>query len=230
MNKLFAPSIIGLALASASTLAAAQASCSSTGTVNVASTIVVSGTTYDGGCRTFNATSALGDGSQSEGQLPYFRVTNGTLRNVILGSNGADGIHTYGNSTLTNITWRDVGEDAMTIKSSGTVNVSYITGWNAADKFFQANAASTLNVNRAYINGAGKVYRQNGGTTYPTAATLNYAALYNVKEAVFRTDSSASTARWASGGGASVNAVCRGYASGKCTVGSGVGGYSRVNY
>lgn len=230
MNRMHTVALATLALTATSAFSATGANCASTGSVTVSSTIAVTSTTYDGGCKTFNATSALGDGSQSEGQSPVFKVTNGTLRNVRIGNNGADGIHMYGNSTLTNVVWQDVGEDAMTIKSSGTVNVSNILGYNAADKFFQANAASTLNVTNAIISGAQKAFRQNGGTTYTTAVTFNNADLYNVSEAVFRTDSSSSTARWASGRGTSVTSVCRGYASGKCTVGSGVTGYGRVNY
>jgi pectate lyase C len=220
--------LFGLVLVAPSSYGAA--SCTSTGSQPVASTIEVTNTTRDGGCLTYNASSALGDGSQAEGQKPIFKVTNGTLKNVILGNNGADGIHTYGNVTLENITWRDVGEDAMTVKSSGTVNVRYISGWNAADKFFQQNAASTLNVHSAYINNAKKAFRQLGGSTFTGSVKFTSSNLYNITEAVFRTDASSSTARWESGSGSNVLSVCRGYASGKCTVGSGVTGYSRVNY
>ena len=230
MIKLLSLSIVGLTMLAPSCFAASGASCSSTGSVSVASTINVTNSTYDGGCKTFNGTSALGDGSQNESQKAYFKVTNGTVKNVILGKNGADGIHMYGNSSLNNVRWTDVGEDAMTIKSSGTVNVSNITGSGASDKFFQANAASTLNVNNAVINTALKAYRQNGGTGYTTAVTFTNVDLSNVGEAVFRTDASNSTARWASGKGSNVKSVCRGYGSGKCTVGSGVTGYSKLNY
>ncbi len=110
----------------------------------------------------------LGDGSQSEGQDPVFRVENGaTLRNVVIGNNGADGIHTYNGAVLDNIYWMNVGEDAMTIKSSGTTTVSNIEGYDADDKFFQVNAASTLNVTNCIIHRAGKALRQNGGTHVP---------------------------------------------------------------
>lgn len=45
-----------------------------------------------------------------------------------------------------------VGKDAMTIKSSGTTTVSNIEGYDADDKFFQINAASTLNVTNCIIH------------------------------------------------------------------------------
>jgi pectate lyase C len=114
------------------------ATCVSTGNTTINATVRVTSGTMDGGCRTFNPGSGLGDGSQDEGQDPAFRVENGaTLRNVILGNNGVDGVHFYNGGNLQNFRWTNVGEDAFTIKSSGTVNVSGVTGVNSEDKFAQ---------------------------------------------------------------------------------------------
>ena len=125
-----------------------------------------------------------------------FRVENGaTLRNVVIGTNGADGIHTYNGAVLDNIYWMDVGEDAMTIKSSGTTTVRNIEGYNANDKFFQINAASTLNVSNCIIHNAGKALRQNGGTTFRINVTFDGCDINGMNEGIFRTDSSSSTAR-----------------------------------
>jgi pectate lyase C len=172
-------------------------SCNTSGAqTTVNATIRVTSGTFDGGCQRFNAGSALGDGSQDEGQDPVFRVENGaTLRNVVIGTNGADGIHTYNGATLDNIYWMNVGEDAMTIKSSGTTTVRNIEGYDADDKFFQINAASTLNVTNCIIHRAGKVLRQNGGTTFRIDVTVNSCDINTMGEGVFRTDSSSSTAR-----------------------------------
>jgi pectate lyase C len=171
-------------------------SCSTGGAqVAVNETIRVTTGTYDGGCRRHQAGSGLGDGSQSEGQDPVFRVENGaTLRNVVIGTNGADGIHTYNGATLDNIYWMDVGEDAMTIKSSGTTTVRNIEGYNADDKFFQVNAASTLNVSNCIIHNAGKALRQNGGTTFRVVVTFDSCDINGMNEGIFRTDSSSSSA------------------------------------
>ncbi|WP_129641047.1 pectate lyase [Peristeroidobacter agariperforans] len=171
-------------------------SCSTSGAqTTVNETIRVTSGTYDGGCQRFNAGSGLGDGSQSEGQDPVFRVENGaTLRNVVIGNNGADGIHTYNGANLDNIYWMNVGEDAMTIKSSGTTTVSNIEGYDADDKFFQVNAASTLNVTNCIIHRAGKALRQNGGTTFQINVSFNRCDINTMKEGVFRTDSSSSRA------------------------------------
>lgn len=173
------------------------ASCQSTGSVTVNATIIVGANqVYDGQCQTFNPTSALGDGSQNESQKPVFRVEQGaTLRNVIIGNNGADGVHVYGDANIENITWTDVGEDALTIKSSGTVNVKNISGYNGEDKFFQINAASSLNVENCIIDRAGKALRQNGGTTFRIDVVFNRCSIRNMGEGVFRTDSTVSTAR-----------------------------------
>ncbi len=173
------------------------ATCGSGGSiVNVSATIVVSSGTYDGGCKVFNATSALGDGSQSESQKPVFRVENGaTLKNVVLGNNAADGIHFYNGGTIDNIRWTNVGEDAMTIKSSGTVNVKNISGYAGSDKFIQVNAASTLNVSNCVVDSMGKFLRQNGGTTFKIAVSVDRCQISNMGEGIFRTDSSTSTAK-----------------------------------
>lgn len=173
------------------------ASCPTDGVlVTVNETIRVTSGVYDGGCRRFNAGPGLGDGSQSEGQKPVFRVENGaTLRNVVIGTNGADGIHVYNGATIDNVHWMNVGEDALTIKSSGTVIVRNIEGYDAEDKFFQINAASTLNVSNCIIHRAGKALRQNGGTTFRIDVTFDRCDINTMKEGVFRTDSSVSTAR-----------------------------------
>ncbi len=172
------------------------ATCSSSGSTAITATIRVTSGTYDGGCRTFNPSGALGDGSQEEGQDPAFRVENGaTLRNAILGNNGVDGVHFYNGGNLQNFRWTNVGEDAFTIKSSGTVNVSGVTGVNSEDKFAQVNAASTLNVSNCIVDNAGKFLRQNGGTTFRVDVTVDRCRISNMGEGIFRTDSSSSTAR-----------------------------------
>jgi len=172
-------------------------SCATNGAQTVVhETIRVTSGTFDGGCRRFVAGPELGDGSQDEGQDPVFRVENGaTLRNVVIGTNGADGVHVHNGGTIDNVVWLDVGEDALTIKTAGTVTVRNITGLNADDKFFQINAASTLNVSNCIIRNAGKALRQNGGTTFRINVTFDRCDLNTMDEGIFRTDSSVSTAR-----------------------------------
>ena len=91
--------------------------------------------------------STLGDGSQAENQKPVFRLEAGaTLKNVIIGAPAADGVHCYGSCNISNVVWEDVGEDALTLKSSGTVNITGGAAYKAYDKVFQINAAGTINI------------------------------------------------------------------------------------
>ena len=77
---------------------------SASGDQTVSSTIVYSGGTYDMKNKRFTASSALGNGDQSETQKPIFKLSNGAvLKNVIIGKNGADGIHCYDSCTLQNV-------------------------------------------------------------------------------------------------------------------------------
>ncbi len=162
--------------------------------MTVNSTIVVgSGQTYDGMCRRFIAGSALGDGSQAEGQSPVFQVNGGTLINIVLGFPAADGVHTQGNATLRNITWEDIGEDALTIKGAGTVTLDGGSSQKGSDKTFQVNAASTFRISNFKATTAGKFIRQNGDTTFKVAVFIDHCDISNMSEAIFRTDSSSST-------------------------------------
>lgn len=165
------------------------------GGTTVYSTIVVqAGQVYDGQCQRFIADRALGDGSQDENQDPVFRLENGArLINVVLGSPAADGIHCHGNATLANITWEDIGEDALTIKESGTVEIEGGAAYNGDDKVFQINAASTFKVSNFRADRAGKFIRQNGGTTFKIDVFIDNCDISNMDEAIFRTDSSVST-------------------------------------
>ncbi|MBN1604979.1 MAG: pectate lyase [Polyangiaceae bacterium] len=162
---------------------------------NVRSTIVVdAGENYDGGCKTYRADpGTLGDGSQAEGQSPVFRVNGGTLSNVILGASAADGIHIYGNTTLKNVHWLDIGEDAMTIKSNATMTLDCGSSNQGEDKTFQVNAESNITIKNFTAKNAGKFMRQNGDTTFKIAVTIDHCDISNMDECIFRTDSTSST-------------------------------------
>jgi pectate lyase C len=161
----------------------------------VSDTIVVgSGETYDGQCRIYRADpEELGDGSQAEGQLPVFEVeSGGTLRNVVIGASGADGIHVDGNVTLENVHWLDIGEDALTVNGSGTVTLNCGSAALSADKVFQVNSASTFRISNFTARSAGKFVRQNGGTTFRVDLFIDHSDISDMSESIFRTDSSSS--------------------------------------
>lgn len=192
MKKQLFP-IFVIMLVSLIVVAAAQAA-----TVTITSTIVVkAGQTYDGQGNTIVA-KGMGDGSQNENQKPIFKLENGAkLKNVIIGSPACDGIHLYGNNTVTNVKCADVGEDFFSVKGGDSANAGTITidgGYanKGEDKIVQVNAPCTLKISNFSSDGMGKFVRQNGGKTWKMTLYLTNVTLNNVKEAVWRSDSSSS--------------------------------------
>lgn len=151
--------------------------------------VVASGEVFDGGCQIYRANpDTLGEGDQSEFQSPVFRLESGaTLKNVLLGAPAADGIHLYGDVTLENVHWLDVGEDAMTVKEEGTVNLDCGSATLAEDKIFQINAASTVYISNFTAFDAATFMRQNGDTTFELKAFIDQCDISDV-ETVFKTD------------------------------------------
>lgn len=156
--------------------------------------VVKSGETFDGAGQTFTASSKLGDGSQSEDQKPIFILEDGaSLKNVILGDNGADGVHTYGDAKLDNIHWTNVGEDALTMKKGGLVEISNSSAKHAEDKIFQLNASGTLILNNVQADDFGKLVRTNGGQQGDWNIQLNNVSATNGKHALVQSDSTSVT-------------------------------------
>ncbi len=156
----------------------------------ITSTIVVkAGETYDGKGETIVAVG-MGDGSQDEDQKPIFKLEKGAnLKNVRIAAPGCDGVHCYGNNTVTNVIWEDVGEDALTVKGEGTVTVNGGAAYSASDKVFQLNKACTFTVQNFTANTFGKVIRQNGGSTFKCTIYIDNCTFSNGSECIARTDS-----------------------------------------
>lgn len=159
-----------------------------TGKVVVNEPIVVkAGETFDGGGKLYQAGPALGDGGQSENQKPVFILEPGAkLQNVQVA--GGDGIHTRGDATLKDVWWKDVGEDAMTMKGPGNVKVIGGGAYNASDKIFQINAPGSLSIEGFTADTFGKGVRTNGGKDFPIAIDIKNSVFRNGDEAVVRTD------------------------------------------
>jgi pectate lyase len=144
----------------------------------VTSTIPVSGT-YDGGLKRFYGSGALGGDGQDEGQDPIFKLADGAvLKNVILGTPAADGVHCTGSCTLQNVWWEDVGEDAATFKGKSASAVYTVTGGGArkaADKVFQFNGAGKLSISKFQVADFGKLVRSCGNcsTQYTRTVALD---------------------------------------------------------
>lgn len=126
--------------------------------------VVLPGEIFDGQNKRYNFTG----GSQSEGQPPVFEVQEGgVVRNVIIGSLAADGIHCKGNCTLDHVWWEDIGEDAATAMGPvGTVmNITCGAAFNGSDKTFQFNGRGELHISKFYVQSAGKFARTCGDCT-----------------------------------------------------------------
>jgi hypothetical protein len=158
--------------------------------VNITKTIVVkAGATYDGGGATIIA-KGMGDGGQGENQEPIFKLEKGAkLKNVVIGAPGCDGIHCYGDNTLTSVKWADIGEDALTVKGSGSITINGGSAVNGYDKCFQINQPCTFTVNNFTASNIGKFIRQNGDTTFKATVYINGCTVNNAKDSVGRTDS-----------------------------------------
>ena len=129
-----------------------------------ATQVVPAGTTFDGGNKRYN----LSGGDQSEGQPPLFELQEGaTIKNVIIGTLAADGVHCLGNCTVDHVWWEDIGEDAATaLGPVGTVmNITCGAAYKGADKTFQHNGRGELRVSNFYVDTAGKLYRSCGDCT-----------------------------------------------------------------
>ncbi len=164
-------------------------------TITVNQTIVVeSGEVFDGEGKRYVANpDTVGDGSQGEDQDPVFRLEDGaTLKNVVIGHPAADGVHTYGDVLVQNVVWEDIGEDALTIKDDGHVTIRGGMAQKGSDKMFQVNAPSTFEIINFTADDAGKMIRQNGGTTFKTSIFIDGSVITNMDEAIFRTDSDSS--------------------------------------
>ena len=160
-------------------------------TVYFTSTYVIpAGVTYNGNGNTIVA-QGMGDGSQNESQKPFFRLNaESWLKNVKLAAPGVDGCHFYGNGTMNEVTWQDVGEDQFTEKSAGNCWVSGGSAVSASDKFGQCNAAGWVTLYYHTQDNGLKNIRQNGGTTYTCNFYYDHNTAKNTKEAIGRTDSS----------------------------------------
>ncbi|MER5754695.1 pectate lyase [Streptomyces sp. NPDC002088] len=173
--------ITGAALVTTTMLSTAGAASSwptATGSKAVSSTIKVSGT-YDGKLKKFYGAGSLGTDSQDEDQGPIFELADGAvLKNVVIGTPAADGVHCKGSCTLQNVWWLDVGEDAASFKGTSSSAVYKVIGGgakNASDKVLQFNGAGKLTVTGFQVQNSGKLVRSCGNckTQYKRTIALS---------------------------------------------------------
>ncbi|KAG8942826.1 hypothetical protein FRC03_002859 [Tulasnella sp. 419] len=131
-----------------------------------------------------------GQSETGEDDAVFILQSGATIQNVIIGKAQAEGIHCRGPCTVKNVWWADVCEDAITIKQTGSGDVSYIIGggaFGADDKIVQHNGGGTVQITNFYAKDFGKLYRSCGncsGTAPSRHVVLNNVAMINGKEGV----------------------------------------------
>ncbi|OJD35765.1 pectate lyase [Diplodia corticola] len=95
-----------------------------------------------------------------------FVLKNGaSISNVIIGKNQLEGIHCEGACTLTNVWFRDVCEDAISVLGNGNVLIQGGGAQEAQDKVIQHNGRGTVTVKNFTVVNVGKLYRSCGDCT-----------------------------------------------------------------
>ena len=186
-------SIILIDIVFSSTVSAQEGS-SADWSKNGKGTIVVKSGTFDGKGNNYGK---IGDGSQDEDQPPVFELMPGAyLKNVVIVPPAGDGIHVHGDNRVSNVIFTDVGEDAISMRSyfeGGTVIIENCSFAKGSDKILQANRTAVWYIKNCKVNGAGKVFRQNGGTKFKLDIFIDGLEAKNHGEAVVRSDASKCT-------------------------------------
>ncbi|CAE6421069.1 unnamed protein product [Rhizoctonia solani] len=133
-------------------------------TSSLSAPITVTGT-YDGGNVRFDRGSgACTDQAEGGDSDAVFLIqSGGTLQNVVIGANQAEGVHCLGPCNLYNVWFEDVCEDAITIKqTSGQSNIIGGGAKSASDKVVQHNGGGTVKIDSYCVQTFGKLYRSCG--------------------------------------------------------------------
>ncbi|KAK4864921.1 hypothetical protein LT330_001544 [Penicillium expansum] len=111
-----------------------------------------------------------------------FVLENGaSLSNVIIGKNQLEGIHCKGSCTLTNVWFRDVCEDAISILGTGNALIKGGGAQEAKDKVVQHNGVGTVTIDGFTVVNAGKLYRSCGNCSNNKSKSPRKVVVKNVK-------------------------------------------------
>ena len=158
--------------------------------------VVPPGVTYDGHGEVLTA-SGMGNGSQDEGQKPFFILLPwANVKNVTLTAPGCEGIHMMGYNKIENVVWEDVGEDAASVRSyfpGGYIVIDGGSADSAADKVFQVNSPCYVIVKNFTATNISKLLRQN--ESVPMDIVMDNINASNVKTAIVMANTSSCTLR-----------------------------------
>ncbi|KAI5369406.1 Putative pectate lyase PlyH/PlyE, pectin lyase/virulence factor [Septoria linicola] len=127
---------------------------------------IAAGESFDGGMVAYDrGVDCTGQSEGGDSDAVFYLEAGASLSNVIIGPNQIEGVHCFGECTLTNVWWSAVCEDAFTIKEQEAGATTTITGggaFGAEDKVLQHNGGGTLSVSGFTVEGFGKLYRSCG--------------------------------------------------------------------
>ncbi|KAG8741569.1 hypothetical protein FRC10_002694 [Ceratobasidium sp. 414] len=122
-------------------------------TSSLSAPITVTGV-FDGGNVRFDRGSGACNGQTEAGDSDavFLVQPGGTIQNVVIGANQAEGIHCLGPCNLYNVWFEDVCERAITIKqTSGQSNIIGGGAKNAADEVIQHNGGGTVKIDSYFL-------------------------------------------------------------------------------
>ncbi|WP_333737526.1 pectate lyase [Streptomyces sp. IBSBF 2806] len=121
---------------------------------------------FDGERTRFTRAGEPAVDGREERERPLFELADGAvLKNVIIGSRVADGVHCLGSCTLENVFWEDVGKDAAAFLGTSADATYVVSGGGAAraaDKVFRFDGAGTLTVRNFAVADFGELVRSCG--------------------------------------------------------------------
>ncbi|KAF6831429.1 secreted lyase [Colletotrichum musicola] len=138
---------------------------------------ILPGQVFDGGMKRYERVEGSCN-EQAEGtdaDAVFNLMPGATIRNVIIGTHQAEGIHALGDAWVENVWWEDVCEDALTSKGLNT-QLRVIGGGarRASDKIFQDNAlGGKFTITGFYAEGFGNFYRSCGNCVLQAKRTVN---------------------------------------------------------
>lgn len=104
-----------------------------------------------------------------------------SISNVIIGADSLEGVHCLGSCTLTNVWFRDVCEDAVSVLGTGDAMIIGGGAQEAKDKVIQHNGAGTVTIEDYTIVNAGKLYRSCGDCTDNSKKSPRNVIVKNVR-------------------------------------------------
>lgn len=116
--------------------------------VSLPSPSVITGS-QDFGNKEFDRGRPCNSDADTGSENAVFILQNGaSISNVIIGGDSLEGVHCLGSCTLTNVWFRDVCEDAISILGTGDATINGGGAQEAKDKVVQHNGAGTVTVRR----------------------------------------------------------------------------------